>query len=152
MAHLTMAAQPQCVEAIPLHYPKEVTNDTARKVFKNKRLTENPETLFADLHKDGSISILIFYTNRPHTWHKAIISEFPNAERKGICGGFQLKIKNEDDITTINVNIYKTTGIVVVKSIQGLFEQNFLRIKERSQPNNEQPTTPEESDRTKRHS
>ncbi|KAA0701582.1 hypothetical protein E1301_Tti023988 [Triplophysa tibetana] len=78
-----MDAQPQCVEAIPLHYPKE------------------------------------------------------------------LKIKNEDDVTTINVNIYKTTGIVVVKSTQGLFEQNFLSIKGRLQlePNNEQPTT-EESDRT----
>lgn len=121
------------MEAILLIYPKDVSNETARQVYRNKKLTENPDTLFADLHKDGSISNLIFYTNNPHTWHKAIISQFPNAERKGICGGFQLKVKNEEDITTINVNIYKTSGIVVVKSIQGNFEQNFSKIKERAQ-------------------
>ncbi len=136
------------VKAIALHYPKDVTNETARKVYKNKRLTDNPETFFADLHKDGSISNLIFYTNKPYAWHKAIITHYPSAERKGICGGFQLKIRNEEDTTTTNVNIYKTTGIVVVKSINGLFEQDFLCIKDRAQKETitrDQLITPEES-------
>lgn len=140
--------QPPYVEVIALHYPKDVTNETARKVYKNKRLTDNPETLFADLHKDGSISNLIFYTNKPYAWHKAIITHYPSAERKGICGGFQLKIRNEEDTTTTNVNIYKTTGIVVVKSINGLFEQDFLCIKDRAQKEtitSDQLITPEES-------
>ncbi len=132
--------QPQYVEAIALNYPKDVTNETARKSTKTK--------LFSDLHKDGSISNLIFYTNKPYAWHKAIITHYPSAERKGICGGFQLKIRNEEDTTTTNVNIYKTTGIVVVKSINGLFEQDFLCIKDRAKKEtitSDQLITPEES-------
>ncbi|ROL46490.1 Cilia- and flagella-associated protein 58 [Anabarilius grahami] len=85
---------------------------------------------------------------QPYAWHKAIITHYPSAERKGICGSFQLKIRNEEDTTTSNVNIYKTTGIVMVKSINGLFEQDFLCIKDRAQKEtitSDQLITPEES-------
>lgn len=86
IAHSNMATQSQFVEAIPLNYPKVVSNDTARKVYINKSLTKNPEMLFADVDKDVSISNLVFYTNQPHTCHKAITSQSQRVKAKESVG------------------------------------------------------------------
>ncbi|KAF3848409.1 hypothetical protein F7725_014906 [Dissostichus mawsoni] len=49
-----MASTTACTKAVPLVYPQEVQNDSARKAYKLKLLKERPETLFANLYKSFS--------------------------------------------------------------------------------------------------
>ena len=54
-----------------------IKNDTRRSTFNQNLLKGQPKTLFADLLKSGGISNLIFYTERPEAWHRAIIDHHP---------------------------------------------------------------------------
>ncbi|KAI4794616.1 hypothetical protein KUCAC02_031945 [Chaenocephalus aceratus] len=88
-----MASTTACTEAVPLVYPQEVKNDSARKAYKLKLLKDRPETLFADLYKSGEVSNLIFLTDQPLAWHAAISAHCPSVKKEGICNGWKLKIK-----------------------------------------------------------
>ncbi|KAM9473035.1 uncharacterized protein ACWYII_008123 [Salvelinus alpinus] len=127
-----MAPLPLSAESIL--YPKEAKNDTMRKAFKQKLLKERPETLFADLYKNGDVSNLIFLTDQPNAWRSAVCSHYPSIKKEGICNGWKLKIKETDDpdSTMITINLYKT-GTVMVQGNIRLFETDFQTIKERAE-------------------
>ncbi|KAF3855951.1 hypothetical protein F7725_016674 [Dissostichus mawsoni] len=103
-----MASTTACTEAVPLVYPQEVKNDSARKAYKLKLLKDRPETLFADLYKSGEVSNLIFLTDQPLAWHAAISAHYPSVKKEGICNGWKIKIKEVEDpdtvMTTVNMN------------------------------------------------
>ncbi len=129
-----MASAAAPVEAIPLSYPQDVKNESARKTYKQKILKERPETLFSDTYKTGDVSNLIFLTDQPLAWHSAISAHYPSVKKKGICNGWKLKIKEAEDPDTAmtSVNIYKN-GTVMVQGNLKQFEMDFLLIKERAQ-------------------
>lgn len=120
-------------EAISLLYPPDVTNKAARKAFKQKSLKERPETLFADLFKTGDVSNLIFFTDQPLAWHSAICAHYPCVKKEGISSGWQIKIKDTEDLrsTMTTVNLYKN-GTVMVQGNLKLFKMDFPLIKERA--------------------
>ncbi|XP_071186896.1 uncharacterized protein [Salvelinus alpinus] len=128
----TMSPLPLSAESIL--YPKKAKNDTMRKTFKQKLLEERPETLFADLYKNGDVSNLIFLTDQPNAWRSAVCSHYPCIKKEGICNGWKLKIKETDDpdSTMITINLYKT-GTVMVQGNIRLFETDFQTIKERAE-------------------
>ncbi|KAM9398291.1 uncharacterized protein ACWYII_032049 [Salvelinus alpinus] len=128
----TMSTLPLSAESIL--YPKKVKNDTMRKAFKQKLLEKRPETLFADLYKNGDVSNLIFLTDQPNAWRSAVCSHYPCIKKEGICNGWKLKIKETDDpdSTMITINLYKT-GTVMVQGNIRLFETDFQTIKERAE-------------------
>ncbi|KAF3856153.1 hypothetical protein F7725_016876 [Dissostichus mawsoni] len=86
-----MASTTACTEAVPLVYPQEVKNDSARKAYKLKLLKDRPETLFADLYKSGEVSNLIFLTDQPLAWHATISAHYPSVKKEGICNGWKIK-------------------------------------------------------------
>ncbi|KAF3857660.1 hypothetical protein F7725_010861, partial [Dissostichus mawsoni] len=100
-----MASTTACTEAVPLVYPQEVKNDSARKAYKLKLLKDRPETLFADLYKSGEVSNLIFLTDQPLAWHAAISAHYPSVKKEG---QLKIKIKEVEDpdtvMTTVNMN------------------------------------------------
>ncbi|XP_067310538.1 mediator of RNA polymerase II transcription subunit 15-like [Pseudorasbora parva] len=114
---------------LPIQYPSEVTTDSARKSFKQKLLTNSPETLFADRFKTGEICNLIFFSDHPSAWHKAIISHYPSVKKEGICNGWKVKIREaqDPDSTVMTVNIYKN-GTVMVQGNLTLFQADFRAI------------------------
>ena len=114
----------------PIHYPSEVKNELQRREFKQKLLEGNPETLFADLYKNGEVSNLIFYSEHPSIWHSTIIHHHPSAERKGICNGWKLQLTEKEDPDTVitTINIYKTGKIMVQGNIK-TFQSEFETIK-----------------------
>ncbi|XP_078023017.1 uncharacterized protein LOC144462725 [Epinephelus lanceolatus] len=123
-----------CTEAVPLLYPPDVTNETARKAFKQKLLKERPETLFSDLYKTGEVSNLILFTDQPLAWHSAISAHYPSVKKEGICNGWKIKVKEAEDSDTfmMTVNLHKN-GTIMVQGNLKLFEMDFLLIKERAQ-------------------
>lgn len=114
----------------PIHYPSELKNEPQRREFKQKLLEEKPETLFADLYKNGEVSNLIFYSAHPDTWHSAIILHHPSAERKGICNGWKLQLKDTDDPDTVmtTINIYKSGKIMIQGNLNN-FQFEFQTLK-----------------------
>ncbi|KAF3856598.1 hypothetical protein F7725_017321, partial [Dissostichus mawsoni] len=136
-----MASTTACTEAVPLVYPQEVKNDSARKAYKLKLLKDRPETLFADLYKSGEVSNLIFLTDQPLAWHAAISAHYPSVKKEGICNGWKIKIKEVEDPDTVmtTVNMYKN-GTVMVQGNLTPFELDFLLIKERAQQEKSAPT------------
>lgn len=124
---------PQCSSLVnyhPIHYPSEVKNESQRKDFKQKLLEGKPETLFADLYKNGDVSNIIFYTGHPSAWHRAIVLHHPSAERKGICNGWKLQLKESEDPDTVitTINIYKTGKIMVQGNLKN-FQLDFQTLK-----------------------
>ncbi|ROJ48422.1 hypothetical protein DPX16_23470 [Anabarilius grahami] len=107
-------------DCVPTHYPSEIKTDSARKNYKQKLLTNSPETLFADLFKTGEICNLIFFSDHPSAWHKAIINHYPSVKKEGICNGWKVKIRepHDPDSTVITVNIYKN-GTVMLRPRTG---------------------------------
>ncbi|KAI9538426.1 hypothetical protein NQZ68_014170 [Dissostichus eleginoides] len=136
-----MASTTACTEAVPLVYPQEVKNDSARKANKLKLLKDRPETLFADLYKSGEVSNLIFLTDQPLAWHADISAHYPSVKKEGICNGWKIKIKEVEDPDTVmtTVNMYKN-GTVMVQGNLTPFELDFLLIKERAQQEKSAPT------------
>jgi len=114
-----------------IQYPSEVKSDTARKIFKQKLLSNNPETLFADLFKTGEVCNLIFFSDHPRAWHKAIIQHYPSVKKEGICNGWKVKIRepNDPDSTAITVNIYKN-GTVMIQGDLKTFQADYRTISE----------------------
>ncbi|XDV33405.1 hypothetical protein PO909_003829 [Leuciscus waleckii] len=114
-----------------IQYPSEVKSDTARKTYKQKLLTNNPETLFADLFKTGEVCNLIFFSDHPSTWHKAIINHYPSVKKEGICNGWKVKIRepHDPDSTVMTVNIYKN-GTVMVQGDLKIFQADYRTISE----------------------
>ncbi|KAG9265453.1 hypothetical protein AMEX_G18137 [Astyanax mexicanus] len=115
----------------PVIYPPEVKSETARKQFKHKLLREKPESLFSDLYKTGETSNLIFYTDSPESWHKALTSYYTSVKKEGICNGWKLKIKDPSDTETVmtTINIYKN-GTLMVQGNLSEFEKSFGRLRE----------------------
>ncbi len=113
-----------------IQYPSEIKTDSARRNYKQKLLSNNPETLFADLFKTGEICNLIFFSDHPSAWHKAIIKHYPSV-KKGICNGWKVKIREpqDTDSTVITVNIYKN-GTVMVQGNLKLFQADYRAIAE----------------------
>ncbi len=111
-----------------IQYPSEIKTDSARKNYKQKLLSNNPETLFADLLKTGEICNLIFFSDHPSAWHKAIIKHYPSVK---ICNGWKVKIREpqDTDSTVITVNIYKN-GTVMVQGNLKLFQADYRAIAE----------------------
>ncbi|KAL7389006.1 hypothetical protein ABVT39_024717 [Epinephelus coioides] len=103
-------------------------------------MEEKPETLFADLYKNGEVSNLIFYSGHPSAWHSAIILHHPSAERKGICNGWKLQIKESDDPDTVmtTINIYKTGKIMVQGNLKN-FQYEFQTLKTLAGAQKEKP-------------
>ncbi|ROI27697.1 hypothetical protein DPX16_23019 [Anabarilius grahami] len=101
-------------DCVPIHYPSEIKTDSARKNYKQKLLSSSPETLFADLLKTGEICNLIFFSDHPSAWHKAIINHYPSVKKEGICNGWKVKIRepHDPDNTVITVNIYKNGTVM----------------------------------------
>lgn len=114
-----------------IQYPSEIKSDSARKNYKQKLLSNNPETLFADLFKTGEICNLIFFSDHPSAWHKAIIKHYPSVKKEGICNGWKVKIREpqDPDSTMITVNIYKN-GTVMVQGNLKLFQADYRAIAE----------------------
>ncbi len=114
-----------------IQYPSEIKTDSARKTYKQKLLSNNPETLFADLFKTGEICNLIFFSDHPSAWHKAIIKHYPSVKKEGICNGWKVKIREpqDPDGTMITVNIYKN-GTVMVQGNLKLFQADYRAIAE----------------------
>ena len=121
---------PQCLTLGNNHqinYPSEVKkNESQRQDFKQKLLEGKPETLFADLYKNGDVSNIIFYTGHTSAWHRAIILHHPSAERKGICNEWKLQLKESEDPDTVitTINIYKTGKIIVQGNLKN-FQLDF---------------------------
>ncbi|ROL48998.1 hypothetical protein DPX16_16613 [Anabarilius grahami] len=118
-------------DCVPIHYPSEIKTDSARKNYKQKLLSSSPETLFADLFKTGEICNLIFFSDHPSAWHKAIINHYPSVKKEGICNGWKVKIRepHDPDNTVITVNIYKN-GTVMVQGNLKLFQADYRAIGE----------------------
>ncbi len=114
-----------------IQYPSEIKTDSARKNYKQKLLSNNPETLFADLFKTGEICNLIFFSDHPSAWHKAITKHYPSVKKEGICNGWKVKIREpkDPDSTVITVNIYKN-GTVMVQGNLKLFQADYRAIAE----------------------
>lgn len=114
-----------------IQYPSEVKSDTARKTYKQKLLTNNPETLFADLFKTGEVCNLIFFSDHPSAWHKAIINHYPSVKKEGICNGWKVKIRepHDPDSTVMTVNIYKN-GTVMIQGDLKTFQADYRTIGE----------------------
>ncbi len=114
-----------------IQYPSEIKTDSARKTYKQKLLSNNPETLFADLFKTGEICNLIFFSDHPSAWHKAIIKHYPSVKKEGICNGWKVKIREpqDPDGTMITVNIYRN-GTVMVQGNLKLFQADYRAIAE----------------------
>lgn len=123
-------AEQNMSDLINIHYPLEIKNDTERSTFKLELLKGQPETLFADLFKNGEISNLIFYTERPEIWHRAIVNLHPSGERKGNKEYWQLKIPDpeDSDSTMTTVNVYKS-GKVMVQGYFKSFQSTFQALK-----------------------
>ncbi|KAL1249381.1 hypothetical protein QQF64_020386 [Cirrhinus molitorella] len=113
-----------------IQYPSEIKTESAKKNYKQKLLSNNPETLFADLFKTGEICNLIFFSDHPSAWHKAIIKHYPSV-KKGICNGWKVKIREpqDPDDTMITVNIYKN-GTVMVQGNLKIFQADYRAIAE----------------------
>ena len=101
-------------DIINIHYPADIKNDAERSTFKLELLKGKPETLFADLFKNGEISNLIFYTDRPESWHRAIVNHHPSVAKKGNKEYWQLKIRDPEDSDSImtTVNVYRSGKIM----------------------------------------
>ena len=127
-----LEAPSRCSEAIKIQYPLHVKNEKSRKDYKMKLLMENQETLFADYYKNGNISNLIFHTNHPRAWHSAILAHYPSVTRAGITEGWKLRILDNEDSESCNINIYKS-GTVIVQSNPKQFQLDFHLIKELAQ-------------------
>ncbi|KAI9541791.1 hypothetical protein NQZ68_027159 [Dissostichus eleginoides] len=127
--------------SIPIVYPSEIIDDSEKKAYKDDLLRESPETLFADLKQNGKISNLIFLTDQPLAWHAAISAHYPSVNKKRIQDAWQFKFKKVEDSETglTTVNVYDT-GKVMVQGNLTPFEEDFLRIKERTQQENAAPT------------
>ncbi len=97
-----------------IQYPSEIKTDSARKNYKQKLLSKNPETLFADLFKTGEICNLIFFSDHPSAWHKAIT---------------KIREPKDPDSTVITVNIYKN-GTIMVQGNLKLFQADYRAIAE----------------------
>ncbi len=112
-----------------IQYPSEIKTDSARKNYKQKLISNNPETLFADLFKTGEICNLISFSDHPSAWHKAIIKHYPSVKKEGICNGWKVKIREpqDPDSTVITVNIYKN-GTVMVQGNLKLFQADYRAI------------------------
>ncbi|KAL1274398.1 hypothetical protein QQF64_027212 [Cirrhinus molitorella] len=126
--HMQMSA-PLCTDCVPIQYPSDVTTDSARKIYKQKLLKDNPETLFADLFKTGELCNLIFFTDHRNIWHKAIINHYPSVKKEGICNGWKVKIREpcDPDNTVIMVNIYKN-GTVMAQGNLKTFQTDYSAI------------------------
>ncbi len=108
---------------------------TARKNYKQKLLKGNPEILFADSFKTGGFCNLIFFTDHPNVWHKAIINHYPSVKKEGICNGWKVKIREpyDPDITITTVNIYKN-GTVMVQGNLKSFQTDYSTIMKQEKP------------------
>lgn len=114
----------------PILYPAEIKSATQRKLFKQKLLQENPESLFADLYKNGDVSNLIFFTKSPCAWHHTIAGHYPSVKKEGISHGWKIKIRDpcEQDNFMTTVNIFKNGSIMIQGNIRD-FQTNFLALK-----------------------
>ncbi|KAL1272978.1 hypothetical protein QQF64_028840 [Cirrhinus molitorella] len=114
-----------------IQYPSEIKTESAKKNYKQKLLSNNPETLFADLFKTGEICNLIFFSDHPSAWHKAIIKHYPSVKKEGVCNGWKVKIREpqDPDDTMITVNIYKN-GTVMVQGNLKFFQADYRAIAE----------------------
>ncbi len=114
-----------------IQYPSEIKTDSARKNYKQKLLSNHPETLFADLFKTGEICNLILFSDHPSAWHKAIIKHYPSVKREGICNDWKVKIREpqDPDSTVITVNIYKNETVMVQGNLK-LFHADNRAIAE----------------------
>ncbi|KAM9415602.1 uncharacterized protein ACWYII_024383 [Salvelinus alpinus] len=146
-----LEAASRCSEVIKIHYPVSVKNDKARKDHKMKLLMENQETLFADYYKNGNISNLIFHTNHPLAWHSAILAHYPSVKRGGVNEGWKLRILDNEDEESANINLYKS-GTVMVQGNHKQFQLDFHLIKELAQQEklslDKDTPTPSGSDQT----
>ncbi len=122
-------SSPLCTDCVAIQYPSDVTTDSARKNYKQKLLKDNHEILFADSFKTGGFCNLIFFTDHPNVWHKAIINHYPSVKKEGICNGWKVKIREPcvPDITIITVNIYKN-GTVMVQGNLKTFQADYITI------------------------
>lgn len=129
--HMQMSS-PLCTDCVSIQYPSDVTTDSARKNYKQKLLKDNPETLFADSFKTGDFCNLIFFTDHPNVWHKAIINHYPSVKKEGICNGWKVKIREpcDPDNTVITVNLYKN-GTVMVQGNLKTFQTDYSAIMKR---------------------
>ncbi len=136
---LRMSQLPLTAESIL--YPPEARRDTSRKQYKQKILKDRPEDLFADHYKSGDGSNLIFLTQRPSAWHSTICSHYQSVKRDGICNGWKIKIKDEEDpdSVAITVNIYKNGTVMV----QGDLRQFLKRLSDYERKSSEREHNPE---------
>ncbi|KAL7879322.1 hypothetical protein SRHO_G00015760 [Serrasalmus rhombeus] len=135
------------VQFCPVTYPPELKSDAARKQFKHKLLKEKPGTLSADLYKTREVSNLIFYSDRPSSWHKALISHYPSVKKEGICNGREIKIKDPTDMETImtTVNIYKN-GTLMVQGDLAEFQESFNNLRDVTEKERSSENTPQGED------
>ncbi len=126
--HMQMSS-PLCTDCVAIQYPSDITTESARKNYKQKLLKDNPEILFADSFKTGEFCNLIFFTDHPNIWHKAIINHYPSVKKEGICNGWKVKIREpcDPDNTMITVNIYKN-GTVMVQGHLKTFQTDYSAI------------------------
>ncbi len=126
--HMQMSS-PLCTDCVAIQYPSDITTESARKNYKQKLLKDNPEILFADSFKTGEFCNLIFFTDHPNVWHKAIINHYPSVKKEGICNGWKVKIREpcDPDNTMITVNIYKN-GTVMVQGHLKTFQTDYSAI------------------------
>ncbi|XP_016318972.1 uncharacterized protein LOC107670751 isoform X2 [Sinocyclocheilus anshuiensis] len=126
--HMQMNS-PVCTDCVPIQYPSDVTTDSARKIYKQKLLKDNPETLFSDSFKTGEYCNLIFFTDHPNVWHKAIINHYPSVKKEGFCNGWKVKIREpcDPDTTVITVNLHKN-GTVMVQGNLKTFQTDYSAI------------------------
>ena len=68
-------------DIIKIYDPPDIRNDTGRSTFKQELLKGQPETVFTDVFKSGEICNFILYTDRPETWHRAIIDPHPSVAK-----------------------------------------------------------------------
>ncbi len=126
--HMQMSS-PLCTDCVAIQYPSDITTESARKNYKQKLLKDNPEILFADSFKTGEFCNLIFFTDHPNIWHKAIINHYPSVKKEGICNGWKVKIREpcDPDNIMITVNIYKN-GTVMVQGHLKTFQTDYSAI------------------------
>ncbi|XP_058273392.1 uncharacterized protein LOC131370212 [Hemibagrus wyckioides] len=102
------------LHSLLITYPEDVPN---KREYKHKLLREHPESLRADLKRDGTVPDLVFYTPHIDAWHKVLCSHYTNHRTRGLKDGRQIKINRNGSDQTLTVNIYHT-GIVMFQGTE----------------------------------
>lgn len=134
--HLMANATARKRHSLAVFHPSELKNAQAKKIYKQKLLRENPETLRADFSQTGaelSITNLLLYSENTEAWHWTICTHCTHHNKRGICSSREIAIKDKDsDSAFLNVNVYHN-GTISIASLGSVHEDfNTLKFAQNS--------------------